>query len=217
MARFNMITKFNKYLITESPDSIETDGKEYKYTDKQAIPFFFAINDNGTNVEQVYIGRKGTMHCDIDFPSGLQRAYPGRLWRKSKLISFWVYPDAELFKNMIHSLENKLGIKMFKNGWQIEVIEENGRILKRDYDEDIYMRNPRFRVDSTIISLDYYTGSNDVPEEIKLQHLMNWKEKELAKKSGNINTGNFGSNLTSWDKPHNIKYRQKIYQENKKA
>ena len=40
--------------------------------------------------------------------------------------------------------------------------------------------------------------------------MLNWKEKQK------LNINNFGSSKTAWDKPHNIKYRQAIYQENKK-
>ena len=58
----------------------------------------------------------------------------------------------------------------------------------------------------------YTTGS----KELQIQHLMNWQEKELAKKFGKIHFGSFGSRLTAWDQPHNIKWRQKVYQENKK-
>jgi hypothetical protein len=208
-----MITKFNKYLITENPDTIKTNGEEYKYNDNDAIPLFSIISDNN-ELENMYIGRKGIMHSDIDGINDVssRKSYPGRLWLNSKLMSFWTYPDEKLFKSMILFLEKNLNIKIFKNGWQLEVVEIDGEIAKRKEGENIYYSSYG-DYETTIISLDYYTGSNDVPEEIKLQHLMNWKDKELAKKSGDIKTGNFGSNLTSWDKPHNIKYRQKIYQE----
>ena len=40
--------------------------------------------------------------------------------------------------------------------------------------------------------------------------MMNWKEKELAKKAGALKVGKWGSYKTGWDQPHNIKYRQAI-------
>ena len=83
-------------------------------------------------------------------------------------------------------------------------------------DDDYYSGDSTDYTNTKIISIDEYSGSEDFSEKDKLQHLMNWKEKELAKKLGKINFGNFGSKLTSWDQPHNIKYRRLTHQENKK-
>ena len=44
---------------------------------------------------------------------------------------------------------------------------------------------------------------------------MNWKEKALAKKQGELNMKGWGSDKTAWDSPHNIQWRQAIYQEKK--
>ena len=47
-------------------------------------------------------------------------------------------------------------------------------------------------------------------------HLKKWQDKEKEKKSGEQKVIGFGSDKTAIDRPHNIKYRQTIYQENAK-
>ena len=42
-----------------------------------------------------------------------------------------------------------------------------------------------------------------------------WQDKEKEKKPGEIKVTGFGSDKTAIDRPHNIKYRQIIYKENK--
>ena len=43
--------------------------------------------------------------------------------------------------------------------------------------------------------------------------MLNWQEKDKLKKEKGVH--GFGSDKTAWDRPHNIKYRRAIYQENK--
>ena len=222
-----MITKFNKYkLITEDPDSFY-DGDSYiQYGDQDARPFFVDVDQNHTQVEKIYVGDYCSTHGSISY-LGKNKAYAGRLWDDSKIISFWVYPSINLFKQIINALEDKLELKIFNNDWRVEVIKtDEGDIKVKEfrergdyYDEYFFRGNEdeeNFSGDSEIIPVEEYAGSENVPEEKQIQHLMNWKEKELARKLGKIHFGNFGSKLTSWDQPHNIKWRQAMYQENKK-
>lgn len=212
-----MITKFNQYkLITEDPDYIYiNDDESYSLSEDDALPFLCSVNKDETKVKQIYLGSYGDYHSSIndELPRN-KRAYPGRLWLNGKILSFWVYPNVELFKSIIRSLENELNIKIFNNGWRMEIIRKGGEIKrKKDY-EDLYMNTGGYE-DAEIIPIEEYVGSEDFPEELRIQHMMNWKEKEEAIKKGELKVIG-GSHKTAWDAPHNIKYRQAIYQEKKK-
>lgn len=67
----------------------------------------------------------------------------------------------------------------------------------------------------TIIPLEEYKGSLNVPNELKNIHLMNSKDKQKLKKNTNFGKG-FGADKTAWDSPNNIQNRQKIYSESMK-
>jgi hypothetical protein len=216
-----MITKFENFLITESPDNLRHNKKSLHYRDGDAIPFFVTTNKNKnhTEVKKLYMDENkfGIMHGDIPGRHPNNRAYPGRIWLKSKVMSFWVYPNEKLFKSIIHKIEEKLGIKMFNNGWQIEVYKSGtGEINRREFDKnqgaDQYYYND-YNGKRDVVPIEEYAGSEDAPEEEKIAHLMNWQEKEKLKKEKGVH--GFGSDKTSWDRPHNIKWRQAIYQENK--
>jgi hypothetical protein len=207
-----MITNFKYYLITENPDILYTDNEKY-YVNDDSIPFFAGVKDD--KVVSVYVGDRGSNHSDskVKMSKDEHEAYPGRLWLSGKIMSFWVYPNEKDFRTIINGLEKLLNIKIFKNGWQIEIVEKGGEIQKKDSGADYYYSDYNNSDYNDIISLDYYTGSNDVPEEVRLRHLMNWKEKESMYKSGKISRGKFGSSMVAFDQPRNIKYRHALYQE----
>ena len=218
-----MITKFNKFnLIKESPDCInDVDvDTDLNYFDEDAIPFFASVDKNHTKILRVNVGDYEKYHSDITY-RGQNKAYAGRLWEDYRIMSFWVYPNVELFKQLITKLEKKLKIKIFNNDWKIEVIiNDSGDIDKVEYDSELkeddedYFFRPDDQMDGElkIIPIEEYIGSEDQPEELRIQHLLSWKEKQKQKKA----VKGFGSDKTAWDSPHNIKYRQTIYQENKK-
>ena len=105
-----MITKFNKYLITESPDNIKDEkGYEHWYEHDEARPFFVKVNSNHTKVTDVYIGKNATCHSEMKgFSTIVGKSYPGRIFIYNKLISFWVYPNEILFDSIIENLEEQL-------------------------------------------------------------------------------------------------------------
>ena len=212
-------------LITETPDTINytVKGKTnpYYYSRRDAKPFFVEVNDEHTKVTQLHIGSYGSSHFCIKTSYDVENpTYAGRLWLKLKVISFWVYPNDKLFVSIISALEEKLKIKIFNNDWKIEVIKNGNDIEKRDpADDDTFFKGDFCKgiarkpsENDKFIPLEEYIGSENPSDELRNQHMMNWKEKQAKK----ISINNFGSSKTSWDKPHNIKYRQAIYQENKK-
>ena len=214
-----MITKFDNFL-NESPDTVDVDGfRDLSYYDNDAVAFACKANADQTELEVLEVGDEGQMHSDSGLGEGDEWSYPGRLWIKSKIISFWVYPNDILFKQIIKGLEEKLDIKMFNNDWKVEVIKREGKVVKRDYsEEDIesYYYDERQGYDeSELISLDEYAGSEDFSDLQKQMHLMGWAEKQRLKEKGVKLAPGFGADRTAWDQPRNLKYRQTIYQEKK--
>lgn len=172
----------NFYLITENPDSVFLHvGKSLDVSDGR--PFAF---DNSS--DKVYIGNKGNYHGNDEGTSGLDDvSFPGRFWIDDKIISFWVYPKEEDFKKYIDRLEKQLhsdriiskGEKIFNNGWQIEVIIKNGEKQVWDERYSMYMSNNNTG-EEVLIPIEEYVGSEDVPEEQRVIHLMNSEEKRKA-------------------------------------
>ena len=225
-----MITKFDKFnLIKESPDVLKlNDIFNLFYYDDDAIPFFVHVDKNHSKILRLNIGSHGVSHGEITqkffyrmFYKKQDKAFAGRLWKKSRVISFWVYPNVELFKEIIKKLEKKLNIQIFNNGWRIEVIKKDNQIQRKDFDpnsqeDDYYFGDRdgnRNNPGQELIPIEDYIGSEDFPEELRIQHMLSWQEKDKLKKEKGVK--GFGSGKTAWDKPHNIKWRQAIYQENK--
>ena len=225
-----MITEFKKYnLIKESPDKIELVQKNgnikyIKFDRKDARPFFVIVNDDHTEVDNIFIGKKRDWHSDMNEYIE-EKSYAGRLWTKAKILSFWVYPNEILFVSIIKAIEKRLDIKIFNNGWKIQVIKNDDKIKKRDPNDDDEFNNGDFymgtrytfnKKNEIIIPVEEYIGSEDQSEEDYNIHLKKWQDKEKEKKSGEQKVIGFGSDKTAIDRPHNIKYRQTIYQENAK-
>lgn len=213
-----MITSFNKYqLITEDPDHVndKSNRKTLNAEDDEAIPFSCDITSNHKNINNIFFGRSGQYHTNITKNEKGERAYPGRLWLKSKVIAFWVYPDDEMFKMIIKKIEEKKKIQIFNNGWRMEVQKKRGKIKKKKFrpNDDLYLNDGGYE-NAMLIPIEEYAGSPDVPQEQLMMHLMKWQDREKLK--GSAKTKNWGSDKTSWDAPKNLPYRQTIYQENKK-
>lgn len=220
-----MITNFKTYLIKETPDTIYYPVKDkiipYYHSSRDAKPFFVEVNDDHTKVTQLHIGSCGGSHSMIKKGDIGNPTYAGRLWLKLKVISFWVYPNDKLFVSIINALEEQLKLKIFNNDWKIEVIKNDDKIEKRDpTDDDTFFKGDFCKgiarkpsEADKFIPIEEYVDSENPSDRLRIQHMMNWKEKQ----SKRFNTNNFGSSKTAWDKSHNIKYRQVIYQENKKT
>ncbi len=214
-----MITKFDNFLITESPDTVwykdkRGSSRKVEYQDADAKPFVVKINDDHTEVLEIFVGPYGRTHSSIKNLRSDGKAYAGRIWKKHKLMSFWVYPNEILFVSIVKALEKKLKTKIFNNDWKIEIIKsrDNQEIVRQDPNRggDFLFGGDRYG-DRELISVEDYAGSQNQPEELLIQHMLNWEQKDKLKKEKGVK--GFGSAKTAWDKPHNIKYRQAIYQE----
>ena len=220
------ILNFNSYLIKETPDYLNVSGipgDYHYYHNEDAKPFFVDMGHNSTDhisVKKLYIGDFKDMHSNMSYKKDeVDRAYAGRIWLDLKVISFWVYPSVDIFNQIIRLFEKQLNIKMFNNNWYVEIIKKDNKILRHEFDEegveDYFFgnRNGSSQTEE-VIPIEEYSGSEDFPEELRIQHMLSWKEKDRLKKEKGVK--GFGSDKTAWDSPHNIKYRQTIHQENKK-
>ena len=212
-----MIIKFNDFnKLNESPDNLDFNNDRLHVRDDDAYPFLCKVSNNHEKLVELKIGNNGEYHLELYFKDDF--LYPGRIWIDHKVLSFWVYPNEILFKQIISELERQLNIKIFNNGFMIEVILEDDKVVKTEYDPkktiyDYFYSSMKYS--NTFIPIEEYSGSYDIPEEVKIQHLMSWKEKEIAKRMKYIHFKGFGSDKTSWDSKRNIKYRSVIYKESK--
>ena len=188
--------------LNEDPDSLMYKDELLVYKDKDAIPFSYDIYN-----DDVLVGKKGSTHYQSEIG---HYKYTGRLWLKSKVMSFWVYPEVDDFKIIIDSLEKKLKKKIWGNDWSIEILLKTdgkpyiGDVWDIDDDMDI-------KPGSFFIPIEEYVGSENVPEEQKAIHLMSWEEKQALKKKG-WGKG-WGSDMTAWDSKNPLQWRQSKYQE----
>ncbi len=174
-----------KQIINEDPDQIVRDHKRgdlttrynVQFGDMDSVTFGFY---NG----KLYAGFGGS-HLDLlgdvlknepefknrelTFKEKYQSLYDilnfsGRLWRKSKLMSFWDYPPRNKFFTIIKQLENFLGEKILNNDWLIEVMERDS-------------------VSTSLIPVEEYTGEYyDPPEEKRKDHILSPLLKKQQKK-----------------------------------
>jgi len=175
------IKKFEKFLITENPDYVKlTNDKSVSTSGGQ--PFAFEpINYDGEENKTVALGNLGEYHGSL---TGTGRndggSYPGRIWIKDKVISFWVYPKESEFRKYITMLEDRIGEKIWNNGYQLEIMTINGDKLDIDDNGDKYMKF--VSGEQEVIPLEEYIGSKDVPVEQREIHLLSAEEKRKALK-----------------------------------
>ena len=215
-----MIITFKNYKLNENPDTILYNGKTLYCMDGESIPIYITVNSDHTKVKEMFFGEWGGYHSSVGYEDK-DRMYPCRLWTKSKIMTFWIYPNEILFVSMIEKIEEVMHIKIFNNDWKIEVLKgrTDNEIKRKNINKDSQYFSATFGGGggrTAFIPVEEYAGSENVPEEEKIQHLMNWKEKELAKKAGKLHFKGWGSDKTAWDSSHNLPWRQAMYQEKKK-
>lgn len=217
-----MIIKYKNFLITESPDLLYTKTGKHEVTDNDAIAFFSEVNNNHTEATIVYVGNSGESHAKVGYAEG--RVYPGRLWLNDKLISFWVYPNPQLFKTIMITLEKKLNIQIYNNDWRVEVIKKDGKIYTKEYNPNDKQNDYFFPDDfwlnkhiekTVLIPVEKYIGSENFSDELLNIHTADVKKREELKKKYGHPKG-WGSDKTSWDSNNPINLRYKNHQENNK-
>jgi len=181
-------------LINESPDGfISSDGIKYSLNAESGTSYSFEVilNTNTKKIADVlfsnrpnsghgtdditkghYSGNKDT-NVSYDIKSSRynfnwQKIYPGRLFMKPKIITFWIYPTASELKTIIKIIEKKKDIKMFFNDWRIEVYKEG---LKNKGAKEYNNNYDRSSSDIEFIPIEKYIGSKKPPTVEYLQHL----------------------------------------------
>ena len=134
MAQYHFRTR-QENILKESPAYIKISGKTLDWVDNEAHPFTYIGN-------QMFVGSSGRSHSqmirfmpssELDrFPVQGKLKYPGRLWKKSKIISFWDYLPPNKLKKVIQDIEKMSKIKIWGDPkWKIEVDKQ--LIPLRDY------------------------------------------------------------------------------------
>ena len=182
--------------LFESPDDIIYKGKALHYQDEDA--YVFGINPD----DEFEMGLlRSSTHLSIIFKNGhdynrRQHIYPGRIWLKRKLISFWTYPRKSEIKHVIKMLEDafleiyNIDIDIWNDPqFKIEISTE-----KIDYKGKNLTSYPsaegawHFNVDKKIIYLkDYVYSINASEEELNKEHIispMNKKHRNIPERSG---------------------------------
>jgi len=91
--------------IVENPDVVYNANLSKQlasYPDQDARPFGYLF-------DKMMVGGRN------DF------VFPGRMWVRKKIISFWKYPPKGKFKKLIKDLEKESGVKIWSKGWQVEI------------------------------------------------------------------------------------------------
>ena len=169
--------------INESPDiyHIPNDNKGYEWY-KEGIDRVFGYLNNKFLISE----KKGETHYDIGFRYAIAHnigdyyrsnfKYPGRLWIDHKLISFWIYPDREMFLKIAKDIKDNINIDILEDGWIVEIPINTkdfiGNINKHqegDWLKDIYTENDK-KYD--FVSTQEYNGAiQRSKEELSQEHV----------------------------------------------
>lgn len=171
---YNTFLKYEHRIIKESPDTVNLpNGDILKFDDPKSYPFGYLGSG-------LHIGKEGTYHVqEFEDEEGNIKVsrrmfkYPGRIWLEGKIISFWQYPlDKNKLKDIIKELEKQLKIRIYNNGYKIEIVNEL-------VPEFLYNRSEYNTMDSTLIPLEDYTSSKD--RNINTQHTSSPAQKTNVK------------------------------------
>lgn len=182
----------NENILNESPDVI------FKYKihcyQNDAVPFIcYQYKNDSIDIE---VGKPKATHSNLPIKQNTITTYSGRLWLNKKIISFWKYPNKEIFIKTINKLEIKLNTKIWNDNWKIEILLYGDEWY--EWTEENIPRNE-------IIPIEDYLKSENFPEELKQKHIMSWKEKEDLRKL---------STYPNKQKP--LEWKQALYQESTK-
>lgn len=98
-----------KPLLLENPDGVRFNGKNLSFLNKDALTFGYNVNEMMVGDTSISHADLGYFYNDEDIYRGAQ-TFPGRLWYKSKVITFWgKYPNrkelADIIEDIIYELD----------------------------------------------------------------------------------------------------------------
>jgi len=137
-------TIFKEHIIKENTDVAYNKGKKLTWNSLDARAFGYIPK---ISTEKMFVTNKYVKaHYEIPglypdiIPASLKITrrdfkYPGRIWLKGKIITFWIYPKKNMLKKIITDLEkelfekNKEKINIWNDSqFKIEVLVKNGNV-----------------------------------------------------------------------------------------
>ena len=111
--------------LNESPDRVYDENENEVCSLNDADSLAFGIY-NG----KMYFGKIHDVLYDLPYTSRMRYKlkYPGRLWFKQKIISFWVYPPKEEIDDILDQIKielKKLRINVNWDKYFIEIVKNN--------------------------------------------------------------------------------------------
>lgn len=174
----------NLTVMTENPDTTTNDkGVRIGYGQNQAYPFGWSVGGHcwvglpkGNHMDEDSWNKKGfrgIKHTLPDkFVSRSSYKYPGRMWIKDKIISFWKYPEnLKKLKQLITDLEKTRKVKIWNNGWKIEVPGQQKKTKETELIPVEYFGHKK----------DYYQAKWD-KKTYEKQHILSPSEKDPDRK-----------------------------------
>ena len=162
-----------KFKLFESPDHVT--NMAVSFDDSDALPFVFDYD------RSVYLGIFGCTHKDSDLDEC--EGYFGRLWIKSKIISFWTYPEPDNMEEYINELKDKISYFLDENDEEYEDFDIwDFDIEINSYDETFIdmLYNNTIKIINNLINDDY------MEKEYFLSHIIsklniNINDEEILK------------------------------------
>ena len=160
--------KFSEEKLNENPDVLEAGKFHAGAYDYDAYSFGWYQNELWANYKET--------HWDLEpndnRVSRENFAFPGRLWAKRKLMSFWIYPSQAQLKKLVKELNKKSKELNWKwkidNSWQVEVVlDPDGKWARKIKVYDDLTDEPAEWKDyslssgyeNVILPIDSYAGS----------------------------------------------------------
>jgi len=232
--------------LNESPDRICMTNVNYKYAkgkyvdcgydcqnkddekgcyndlDSRSFGYHKEKSKIGRNkIGEIWVGGERETHK----PNRLHFKYPGRIWFKRGIISFWEYPPPDKLENIINEIIEKIKevndpIKNsithdFLDNLIIEIIKNStpdpfdADWDKNDNDEEAVDISWEGIVETEYIRVKDYKYLTNIIQPNKDALFQDHRKSPMdpSKKKKEISK-NFGSPLTAWDSINNIKKRQ---------
>lgn len=184
-----------KSKLNESPDNITIGNKYIEWDNTEYLPVTFGfyndklywsdeiINRNGdypgarnygNKNERVLTHHEIAIKHDVRFNdedrneehiSRRDFTYPGRLWRRVKVISFWKHPEKEDMQNVLKIIGDEVGENILGDPeWKVEIFLDNF--------EEEPTQESKYQYGWNIIPVSEYTGSDKISNrELQQDHI----------------------------------------------
>ena len=140
-------------MYAENCDNIILNNNGDKISFKNSsFPFYYY---NG----ELWIGEFNKSHSSIHMNDNIKSIdlkrdmmeksyYRGRIYVENEIISFWDYPPKSKFDDIIYDLENETELKIWNNGYVLEIIKEHVGRWKYSYEDYEKIEVPEIKIDN---------------------------------------------------------------------